>query len=122
MACLALHALLCPAPEHSCRSWCWRTVHSTGMLRSSTLFSTPTTSPASVLRSSDQLLEVVSLAAELLPPLPDAQTVIMRDLPTLPSEAPGARLCTRACQLLGGGRERVAALGQATAPCLWNGI
>ena len=64
------------------------------MLRSSTLFSTPTTSPASVLRSSDQLLEVVSLAAELLPPLPDAQTVIMRDLPTLPSEAPGEGLHT----------------------------
>lgn len=67
-----------------CESGLSRTV-----LCSSTLFSTATTSPASVLRSSDQLLEVVSLAAELLPPLPDAQTVIMRDLPTVPSAVPG---------------------------------
>ncbi|KAK9826455.1 hypothetical protein WJX81_000175 [Elliptochloris bilobata] len=67
------------------------------LLASSTLFSTANTSPVSVLRSSDQLLEVVSLAAELLPPLPDAQTVIMRSLPTTRSETPGSGQEGEAC-------------------------
>ena len=39
---------------------------------SSGLFSGANSSPSSVLRSSDQLYEVVSLACELLPPLPDS--------------------------------------------------
>ena len=46
---------------------------------SSTLFSTSRTSPASVLRSSDQLVEVVSLAHELLPPVPDAAQLLLAD-------------------------------------------
>eukprot|EP00891_Asterochloris_glomerata_P005589 jgi/Astpho2/5589/e_gw1.00079.2.1_t len=49
------------------------------LLQSSTLFSTSRTSPASVLRSSDQLLEVVSLAHELLPPVPDAAQLLLAD-------------------------------------------
>lgn len=51
---------------------------------SSTLFSTSNTNAASVLRSSDQLHEVVTLACELLPPMPDASTVIMANLPPAP--------------------------------------
>ncbi|KAL3152604.1 hypothetical protein ABBQ32_001622 [Trebouxia sp. C0010 RCD-2024] len=54
------------------------------LLRSSTLFSTSTTNAASVLRSSDQLHEVVTLACELLPPLPDASTVMLANLPSAP--------------------------------------
>ena len=46
---------------------------------SSTLFSTSRTSPASVLRSSDQLLEVVSLAHELLPSVPDAAQLLLAE-------------------------------------------
>ncbi|KAL0023887.1 hypothetical protein WJX79_004926 [Trebouxia sp. C0005] len=54
------------------------------LLRSSTLFSTSTTNAVSVLRSSDQLHEVVTLACELLPPLPDASTVMLANLPSVP--------------------------------------
>ena len=51
---------------------------------SSTLFSTSSTNAASVLRSSDQLHEVVTLACQLLPPLPDAPTVMLANLPPAP--------------------------------------
>ena len=44
--------------------------------RSSPLFSTATTSSASVLCSSDQLRDVVSLALELLPPLPEPAQIV----------------------------------------------
>ncbi|KAL0044182.1 hypothetical protein WJX82_003026 [Trebouxia sp. C0006] len=54
------------------------------LLRSSTLFSTSTTNAVSVLRSSDQLHEVVTLACELLPPLPDASKVMLANLPSVP--------------------------------------
>ncbi len=37
----------------------------------------------SVLRSSDQLYEVVSLAAELLPVLPDASKIVQDALPVV---------------------------------------
>lgn len=50
---------------------------------SSTLFSMGTTSPGSVLRSSDQLTEVVSLAHVLLPPLADSSTIILENQPTV---------------------------------------
>ena len=53
------------------------------LLSSSNLFSTSQTSPGSVLRSSDQLYEVVSLACVLLPPLPDSSTMILEDQPTI---------------------------------------
>lgn len=43
---------------------------------SSNLFSTASASPSSVLRSSDQLYEVLTLACELLPALPDASLPI----------------------------------------------
>ncbi|KAK9798991.1 hypothetical protein WJX73_009807 [Symbiochloris irregularis] len=46
------------------------TLHS--LLQSSSLFASATSSPGSILRSSDQLYEVVTLACELLPPLPNA--------------------------------------------------
>lgn len=49
-----------------------------------------TTSPGSVLRSSDQLNEVVSLAHALLPPLPDSSTLILEDQPTVAE----VNLCT----------------------------
>lgn len=51
---------------------------------SSTLFSAGGGSPGSVLRSADQLAEVVSLAHALLPPLPDSATVLLEDQPTVP--------------------------------------
>jgi hypothetical protein len=50
-------------------------------VRSSTLFSGAGASAGSVLRSSDQLAEVVSLALELLPPLPEPQRVLLEGLP-----------------------------------------
>ena len=50
---------------------------------SSTLFSTAHSSPGSVLRSSDQLNEIVSLAHVLLPPLADSGTLILEDQPTV---------------------------------------
>ena len=43
---------------------------------SSPLFSTSTTSSSSVLCSSDQLRDVVSLALELLPPLPEPAQIV----------------------------------------------
>ena len=69
---------------------------------SSTLFSTSSTNAASVLRSSDQLHEVVTLACELLPPLPDASTVMLANLPPAPQIphgefATGSTLIAAAC-------------------------
>ena len=49
--------------------------------RSSTLFSGAGASAGSVLRSSDQLADVVSLALELLPPLPEPQPMVLEALP-----------------------------------------
>ena len=62
---------------------------------SSTLFSTSTTNAASVLRSSDQLHEVVTLACELLPPLPDVSTVMLANLP------PARQISGKSSQLSG---------------------
>ena len=68
---------------------------------SSTLFSTPTTNAASVLRSSDQLHEVVTLACELLPPLPDASTVMLANLPSAPQSPQGTLvLALESCHVL----------------------
>ena len=49
--------------------------------RSSTLFSGAGASAGSVLRSSDQLADVVALALELLPPLPEPQRILQEGLP-----------------------------------------
>ena len=42
-----------------------------------------------MLRSSDQLHEVVTLACELLPPLPDAAAVMLAGLPAAPHTPSG---------------------------------
>lgn len=54
--------------------------------RSSSLFSSATGGAGSVLRSSDQLADVVSLALELLPPLPEPSRVLQDGLPVVGPE------------------------------------
>lgn len=59
-----------------------------GLLSGSSLLpNTGASATSSMLRSADQLFVVLSLASDLLPPLPDAATVIQDGLPTLPAKA-----------------------------------
>ena len=48
---------------------------------SSPLFSMPSVNSSSILRTADQLKEVISLTVALLPPLPDSATMVLEDLP-----------------------------------------
>lgn len=59
------------------------------LLANSAMLSSSTT-PASVLRSVDQLYEVVSLAYELLPNMPDAASMLLQDLPVRAGSGAGA--------------------------------
>ncbi|KAK9803385.1 hypothetical protein WJX72_003423 [[Myrmecia] bisecta] len=57
------------------------------LLTSSTLFSSSASSASSILRSSDQLQEVIGLACQLLPPIPDAAAAILKDAEASASSA-----------------------------------
>mmetsp|Transcript_11522 Transcript_11522/g.28178 ORF Transcript_11522/g.28178 Transcript_11522/m.28178 type:complete len:2013 (-) Transcript_11522:941-6979(-) len=54
---------------------------------SSLLPNSAASSTSSMLRSADQLFVVLSLTCELLPPLPEASTVMLQSLPALPAES-----------------------------------
>ena len=68
---------------------------------SSTLFSTAHSSPGSVLRSPDQLNEVVSLAHVLLPPLADSSTLVLEDQPTVADVSGGKAILLASCAYQG---------------------
>ena len=55
------------------------------LLATSSLLSTSTVSPGNVLRSAEQLGDLVALAAALLPPIPDAAAAMLQDVPPSPS-------------------------------------
>jgi hypothetical protein len=59
------------------------------LLANSSMLSTSTT-PASILKSTDQLYEVVNLAHELLPPLTDAARAVQQDMPLASGAARGS--------------------------------
>lgn len=52
---------------------------------SSLLPNSTASSTTSMLRSADQLFAVLSLACELLPPLPESSAVMLQNLPALPA-------------------------------------
>ena len=51
------------------------------LLATSALFNASGASPGNVLRSTDQLGDLVALTAQLLPPIPDAAAAVLQDLP-----------------------------------------
>ncbi|KAL4435190.1 hypothetical protein ABPG77_001872 [Micractinium sp. CCAP 211/92] len=76
------------------------------LLATSSLLSTSTVSPGNVLRSAEQLGDLVALSAALLPPIPDAAAAMLQEVPPSPSfdgdvprasQAPsgGAEACQR---------------------------
>lgn len=86
LALLPMYAVYAVLKSRTSKLLCHRLCCADGLLGlgcSSTLFSTSTTSASSVLRSSDQLHEVVSLSAELLPPLPDVSRIVLEGLPAM---------------------------------------
>lgn len=60
------------------------------LLATSPLFTATGASPGNVLRSADQLGELVTLTAQLLPPIPDAAAAMVQDVPPSPYRAIGA--------------------------------
>ncbi|KAL4436702.1 hypothetical protein ABPG75_003841 [Micractinium tetrahymenae] len=55
------------------------------LLATSSLLSTSIVSPGNVLRSAEQLGDLVGLAAALLPPIPDAAAAMLQEVPPSPS-------------------------------------
>jgi hypothetical protein len=55
------------------------------LLATSSLLSATAASPGNVLRSTEQLGDLVALAAALLPPIPDAAAAMLQDVPPSPS-------------------------------------
>lgn len=55
------------------------------LLATSSLLSTSTVSPGNVLRSAEQLGDLVALSAALLPPIPDAAAAMLQEVPPSPS-------------------------------------
>ena len=55
------------------------------LLATSALLNATGASPGNVLRSADQLGDLVGLAAALLPPIPDAAAAALADVPPSPS-------------------------------------
>lgn len=70
------------------------------LLATSALFNATGASPANVLRSADQLGELVALTAQLLPPIPDAAAAVLAGQPL----APPGNAAGEAAE--GGGAER----------------
>ena len=62
---------------------------------SSTLFSSSTTSPGSILRSSDQLHEVISLADAMLSSVQPSTVIILKDQPSVADLAGGTSFCQK---------------------------
>ena len=59
------------------------------LIRTSSLFNASMVSPGNVLRSTEQLGDLVALAAHLLPPVPDAAAAMLEGVPPSPSFAGG---------------------------------
>lgn len=82
------------------------------LLATSSLLSTSTVSPGNVLRSAEQLGDLVGLAAAMLPPIPDAAAAMLREVP--PSPSFGAPLCA-AVHIQRMGRQQADACAAAAA-------
>jgi hypothetical protein len=57
------------------------------LLATSALFNATGASPSNVLRTADQLGELVTLISQLLPPIPDAAAAMLQEVPPSPSFA-----------------------------------